>query len=84
MKLGEEGLVMVRVLLNVSGEVEGVGLHKTSGFSRLDDSALAAVAKAKFQPYRANGAAMRATFLVPVKFQLEPPASPADEVRRSE
>lgn len=75
----EEGLVMVRVLINVSGEVEGVGLQKSSGFPRLDDSALAAIAKAKFQPFRSSSAAPRATFLVPVQFRLDPPLPPAGE-----
>ncbi len=78
-RLNEEGLVMVRVLINVGGEVEGVGIHKSSGFPRLDDSALAAVAKAKFQPFRSGSAAPRATFLVPVQFQLDPPLPPAGE-----
>jgi outer membrane biosynthesis protein TonB len=29
----EEGTVMVRVIININGEVEGVGLHKSSGFT---------------------------------------------------
>jgi protein TonB len=68
----EEGIVMVRVIININGEVEGVGLHKSSGFTRLDDSALAAVAKAKFKPYQSIQSKLQEAFIVPVKFELEP------------
>ncbi len=75
-RLGEEGTVIVRALVNENGEIDGVGIHKSSGFSRLDDAALAAVAKAKIEPYRVNGRAIRSYFFAPVGFKLdqsEPP-----------
>lgn len=72
----EEGTVIVRVLVNENGEIDGVGIHKSSGFSRLDDSALAAIAKSKVQPHSVNGRAVRSYFLAPVNFKLDPPELP--------
>ena len=76
LRAGEEGKVVVRVLVNQSGDIDGIAIHRSSGFSRLDESALAAVAKAKFRPNSLKPGAVRAYFLVPVAFELDPPASP--------
>jgi protein TonB len=71
----EEGTVVVRVLFNENGEVDGIGVHKSSGFSRLDESALAAVAKAKIRPYSLKARTVRTYFLIPIAFKLDPPES---------
>ena len=48
-----------------------VMMAKSSGYGRLDESALAAVKKWKFQPAMRGGAAVEAWVLVPVEFTLK-------------
>ena len=55
-RLGEEGRVELRLFLKSDGSVEKVEIEKSSGHKRLDDSALSAMAKAKFET---NGAEMK-------------------------
>jgi TonB family protein len=55
---GEEGVVRLRVLVNATGEAEAVGIQKSSGYPRLDEAALAALAQARFHPYVENGVAV--------------------------
>lgn len=52
---GEEGVVRLRVLVNAKGEAEAVGVQKSSGYPRLDEAALAALARAKFHPPQKDG-----------------------------
>lgn len=70
-RAGEEGQVLIRVLVGTTGEVEAVGVHKSSGFMRLDDAALAAVAKAKYKPRVRDGVAVRSYQVAPVSFILQ-------------
>lgn len=67
----EQGVVMLRVRVDASGNVEGIELHKSSGFQRLDDAALAAVKRWRFVPARSGERAVAGVALVPVHFQLE-------------
>ncbi len=50
MRLGEAGRVMVRVQVGVDGKALQVLLLKSSGYTRLDDNALATVARWRFKP----------------------------------
>ena len=68
----EEGRVMLKVVANVNGEIESVQLHKSSGFPRLDESAIEAVTKAKFNPFIARQQKEKETFILPIRFELEP------------
>lgn len=70
-RMGEEGRVMLRVLVGVNGKPESVEIENGSGFSRLDNAALEAVRKWKFIPARRNNEAISAQVLVPVKFSLD-------------
>jgi protein TonB len=54
-RLGEEGAVLVRVLVGVDGHAEQVELTGSSGYSRLDDAALSSVRRWLFRP-AASGA----------------------------
>ncbi|APV51079.1 hypothetical protein BWI17_16135 [Betaproteobacteria bacterium GR16-43] len=67
----EQGQVMLRVRVDPAGRVESIEVHKTSGFPRLDDAALAAVRRWKFQPARQGTQAIAGWALVPIHFQLE-------------
>jgi TonB family protein len=68
----EEGKAMVRVVLNVNGEIESVSLHKSSGFPRLDEAAIEAVNQAKFNPFVASNQKNQEAFILPIRFALEP------------
>ncbi|MCI1005071.1 energy transducer TonB [Herbaspirillum sp. C7C8] len=67
---GDEGEVLLRVLINAQGSVEQIALEKSSGIASLDQAARVAVAQARFQPYVEQGRAQSAYVVVPIKFQL--------------
>jgi len=70
-RIGEEGRVMLRVLVGANGKPENVEIENGSGSQRLDSAALDAVKKWKFIPARRNNEAISAYVLVPVKFSLD-------------
>jgi protein TonB len=70
-RLGETGRVMVRVYVDEAGAVREVQLHKSSGFSRLDDEAVRAVKRARFKPYLENGRPTPGWAFIPLTFELE-------------
>jgi protein TonB len=70
-RMSEEGRVMLRVRVGVNGEAEQVELRTSSGYARLDQSALDTVKKWKFTPARQNGQPVAASVLVPISFRLE-------------
>lgn len=67
---GEEGRVLLRVLVSVNGSAETVELEKTSGFERLDKAAMDVVKKWSFIPAKKGKEVVSAYVLVPVKFTL--------------
>jgi len=70
-RLGETGVVMLRVFIDEAGRVREAQVSRTSGHPRLDDAAIAAVQKARFKPPSENGQALSGYAQVPVDFQLE-------------
>lgn len=70
-RAGEEGRVMLRVLVSTNGNAETVELENSSGFERLDEAAINAVKKWRFIPAKRSNQAVSAYVLVPVKFSLE-------------
>jgi periplasmic protein TonB len=56
-RLGESGKVGLRVLVDEHGKAVDVQVTQSSGFSRLDQSAVSAMKAARFQPYLENGVA---------------------------
>lgn len=69
---GEEGTVIVRVVIAPDGRVTGASIARSSGFARLDDAALRrALAKWRFVPAMDDGVAIEATRDVPVTFRLQ-------------
>lgn len=70
-RLGEQGTVMVKVLVDEQGHAAEVQIHRSSGFNRLDRAASRAVAQAVFRPYSINGRAQSAWTIVPIHFKLE-------------
>jgi protein TonB len=68
--LREEGTVRVRVLVSATGSPLKVELSKSSGFMRLDQSALDTVPKWKFVPGKRDGVAEDMWFVIPIPFSL--------------
>jgi periplasmic protein TonB len=69
-RLREVGTVQLRVRVSAAGLPLEIQLAKSSGYGRLDESALAAVQKYKFQPAMRGNTALEAWVLVPVEFSL--------------
>jgi periplasmic protein TonB len=69
-RLREEGTVFVRVLVSANGSALKVELKQSSGFERLDQSALATVIKWKFVPGKRDGVAEDMLYVVPIPFSL--------------
>jgi protein TonB len=70
-RLGEEGKAVLRVELDEQGHVSAARVATASGFSRLDEAALAAVKTWRCNPARRDGQPVRAVALQPFKFVLQ-------------
>jgi protein TonB len=69
-RIREQGLVVLRVLIDESGHARAVEIYRSSGHPRLDEAARTAVARAIFKPYMDGGTARAAAAIVPVEFSL--------------
>jgi protein TonB len=69
-KLREQGLVVLRVLIDERGVACNIDIESSSGHARLDHAAKDAVARAAFRPYIENGTPRRALVLIPIEFAL--------------
>lgn len=70
-RLGEEGLVMLRVQVTQDGKAGSVELESSSGSNRLDQAALEAVKKWQFVPAKRGEQSISASVVVPVRFSIE-------------
>jgi len=70
-RLGEQGKVTVRALIGADGAVKSASVGQSSGHSRLDDAAVAAVLKWRFVPGKRGGVAEAMWHQIPVNFVLE-------------
>lgn len=70
-RLGEQGKVVLRVLIGVDGVAHEVEITQSSGFNRLDRAALATVRQWRYVPGRRGGVPQAMWFDVPVSFVLE-------------
>lgn len=68
---GEQGTVMLKVLVTREGTAASVSVDKTSGFAVLDQAALEAVRKWRFAPARHGAEPVESAVLVPIVFRLE-------------
>lgn len=69
-RLREQGLVVLRVLIDEKGQACKIEIESSSGHSRLDHAAKEAVARAAFRPYVEDGEPRRALVLIPIEFSL--------------
>jgi len=70
-RLGEQGRVVVRVLIGADGLPQRAELRSTSGFDRLDQAALATVMRWRYVPGKRGGVAEAMWFNVPLNFVLD-------------
>lgn len=70
-RLGEQGKVVVRVLIGVDGRAQQAEIRSSSGYERLDQAALATVRNWRYVPGTRNGIPEAMWFNVPVNFVLE-------------
>ena len=70
-RLGQEGTVTLRVLVDESGAILQVGVEQSSGHRSLDQAALRHVKREwRFRPAVVDGRAVRAWAIVPIEFSL--------------
>lgn len=69
-RLREQGLVVLRVLIDEKGQACSIEVESSSGHVRLDHAAKEAVAAAAFRPYVEDGEPRRAFVLIPIEFSL--------------
>lgn len=69
-KLREEGTVLLEVLVKADGSLGEMRLKTSSGFKRLDDSALRTVKNWHFVPAKRGGEAIDFWYELPIEFSL--------------
>ena len=69
-RLGESGTVVLRILINEKGLPEQILVHKSTGYSNLDEAGRQAAMRALFKPMIENGKPVPVYVLVPLTFQL--------------
>jgi protein TonB len=70
-RLGYEGIVMLKVLIDENGRVDNLAVLKSSGYDILDRSALFAVKNWLFEPGTEGGIKKKMWVKIPIRFQLE-------------
>lgn len=70
-RLGEQGRVVVRVYIDVDGSASRAEVRQSSGFERLDQTAVQTVLRWRYVPGRRAGVPEAMWFNVPISFVLE-------------
>jgi protein TonB len=70
-ELGEQGLVVVRMQIGPDGLVSGVEVLQTSGYPRLDQAAVSAVARWRFTPAVEDGLPVASAQVLALRFRLD-------------
>jgi protein TonB len=69
-RLGEQGKVVVKVLVGVDGLPKSADIRISSGFERLDAAAVEYVMRCRFVPGKVNGVVQAMSYDAPVNFVL--------------
>ena len=69
-RMGEQGTVVIRALIGTDGFASEVTVHASSGYPRLDRSALQAVRSWRFVPGKRAGVPEAMSFDIPLTFEL--------------
>ena len=70
-RLGEQGSVVLQLLVGPDGKVKDSKIVRSSGYPRLDEAALEATRASTCPPYIENGQAIRAAHTLPFNFTLD-------------
>jgi protein TonB len=70
-RMGEQGEVVIRTLIGVDGTAKEASILRSSGYDRLDQTALATALKWRYAPGKRAGVAEAMWFNVPFTFVLE-------------
>lgn len=70
-RLREQGVVLVRALIDPRGVPRQVQLQKSSGYPRLDQEALGKAATARVKPRTENGVPFEFWIVMPLAFELD-------------
>jgi protein TonB len=70
--MGEQGKVIVRVLIGADGVAQRAEIRQSSGHARLDESALATALQWRYVPGKRGGVPEAMWFSVPIDFVLPP------------
>ena len=68
---GEQGEVVVRLIIDEGGDVEDIALLKSSGYPRLDRAASDIGRRYRFKPFLVNGSPSRISTNLLIKFNLK-------------
>ena len=68
---GEQGTVVVRLIIDETGSVEDVSLLQSSNFPRLDRAASEIGKRYRFKPFMVNGSPQRISTNLLIKFNLK-------------
>jgi protein TonB len=72
-RAGEQGEVVVRLIINEAGEVEETRLLQSSSYPRLDRAAIEIGKRYRFKPYLINGSPAKISTNLLIKFNLKSP-----------
>lgn len=67
-RMGEQGRVVLRVLVNEKGQPEKVQVQTSSGYARLDEASRQASLRAQFKPYMEDGRPVAVYVLLPFSY----------------
>ncbi|MGV0960047.1 MAG: energy transducer TonB [Limnohabitans sp.] len=70
-RMGEQGTAVLRVFINTEGRAEKAEIRSSSGYSRLDEAALATVQRWRYVPGKRAGVPEAMWFNVPIRFVLD-------------
>ena len=70
-RMGEQGRVVLRVLVNAAGAADEVQVRNSSGHPRLDEAARETVRRWRFVPAKRGAEPVAAWVLIPISFRLE-------------
>ncbi|WP_231968462.1 energy transducer TonB [Polynucleobacter necessarius] len=68
---GEQGTIVVRLIIAENGDVEDVAIPQSSSFPRLDRAATDIGRRYRFKPFLVNGSPQRISTNLLIKFNLK-------------
>lgn len=70
-RMGEQGKVLLRVMVSEQGLPQQIEIKTSSGYERLDKAAITSVQRWRFVPGKRNGIPEAMWYIVPINFVLE-------------